>query len=151
MTPGGSARSTIAGEQLWLRSPWPLLLTICGAAALWTFIAGDPFESLEMRWFGQILRWRYEQGVAPPVDSSIVHVDITQVLGSKSLFHPYLDAFNASVSMEGSSVPFAMLETPRVQAVDGAKGTINQIVKLPNVDAFTNFTVAILLSLSMPR
>lgn len=78
MTPGGSARSTLAGEQVWLRSPWPLLLAICSAAALWTFIAGDPFESLEMRWFGQILRWRYERGLAPPVDPSVVHVDITQ-------------------------------------------------------------------------
>ena len=78
MMPGGSARST-AGEQVWLRSPWPLLLGICGAAALWTFLAGDPFEGLEMRWFGQILRWRYEHGLAPPADPSIVHVDITQV------------------------------------------------------------------------
>ena len=65
-------------EQVWLRSPWPLLLCICGAAALWTLLAGDPFEGLEMRWFGQILRWRYEHGLAPPVDPSIVHVDITQ-------------------------------------------------------------------------
>jgi len=79
MTPGGSARSVVAGEQLWLRSPWPLLLVICGATALWTLLAGDPFEGLEMRWFGQILRWRYERGLAPPVDPSIVHVDITQV------------------------------------------------------------------------
>ena len=79
MTPGGSAGSGIAGEQVWLRSPWPLLLGICGATALWTFLAGDPFEGLEMRWFGQILRWRYEQGIAPPVDPSIVHVDITQI------------------------------------------------------------------------
>ncbi|HZE12968.1 MAG TPA: CHASE2 domain-containing protein, partial [Chthoniobacterales bacterium] len=79
MTPGGSARPTGAGEQVWLRSPWPLLLAICGAAALWTLLAGDPFEALEMRWFGQILRWRYQHGMAPPVDPSIVHVDITQV------------------------------------------------------------------------
>jgi CHASE2 domain-containing sensor protein/class 3 adenylate cyclase len=78
MTPGDSARSPTAGEQVWLRSPWPLLLTICGAAALWTLLAGDPFEGLEMRWFGQILRWRYERNMAPPVDPSIVHVDITQ-------------------------------------------------------------------------
>jgi CHASE2 domain-containing sensor protein/class 3 adenylate cyclase len=79
MTPGGSAGSKVAGEQIWLRSPWPLLLAICGAAAFWTFAAGDPFEGLEMRWFGQILCWRYEQGLAPPADPSIVHIDITQV------------------------------------------------------------------------
>ena len=79
MTPGGSAGSNIGGEQVWLRSPWPLLLSICGAAALWTLLAGDPFEALEMRWFGQILRWRYHHAIAPPVDPSIVHVDITPV------------------------------------------------------------------------
>jgi CHASE2 domain-containing sensor protein/class 3 adenylate cyclase len=84
MTPGGSAGST-TGEQIWLRSPWPLLLAICGVAALWTFLAGDPFESLEMRWFGQILRWRYERGMAPPVDPSVVHVDITQADLRKTL------------------------------------------------------------------
>lgn len=84
MTPGGSAGST-TGEQIWLRSPWPLLLAICGVAALWTFLAGDPFESLEMRWFGQILRWRYERGTAPPVDPSVVHVDITQADLRKTL------------------------------------------------------------------
>jgi class 3 adenylate cyclase/CHASE2 domain-containing sensor protein len=77
MTPGGSAAGPKT-EQVWLRSPWPLLLVICGAAALWTFAIGDPFETLEMRWFGQILRWRYEHGMAPPADPSIVHIDITQ-------------------------------------------------------------------------
>jgi class 3 adenylate cyclase/CHASE2 domain-containing sensor protein len=79
MTPGSAAGPNIAGEQLWLRSPWPLALVICGAAAIWTLVAGNPFENFEMRWFGQILRWRYEQGLAPPVDPSIVHVDVTQV------------------------------------------------------------------------
>jgi len=74
------------------------------------------------------------------------HVEITQVLGSKSPFHPYLDAFNASVHMAGSSVPFATLLTPRAKAVDGAKGTISQTVMLPNVEAFTNFSTAILLN-----
>ena len=68
MMSGGSAGSATAGEQVWLRSPWPLLLVICGVATLWTLLAGDPFEGLEMRWFGQILRWRYERGMAPPVD-----------------------------------------------------------------------------------
>jgi adenylate cyclase len=78
MMPGDSARTKLAGEQIWLRSPWPLLLAICGAAAIWTLAAGNPFEGLEMRWFGQILRWRSERGLAPPADPSIVHVDITQ-------------------------------------------------------------------------
>ncbi len=44
MTPAGGPNPQLAGEQLWLRSPWPLLLAICGVAALWTAIAGDLFE-----------------------------------------------------------------------------------------------------------
>ena len=79
MTAGGLPGKNFAWEQLWLRSPWPLLLALCGVAALVTLLAGDPFEPVEMRWFGQVLRWRYERGWAPPADPSIVHVDITQV------------------------------------------------------------------------
>jgi CHASE2 domain-containing sensor protein len=70
--------SSPPGEQVWLRSPWPLLLTICGVAAAWVLLAGTPLESLEMRWFGQVLRWRYDKGAAPAVDPSIVHVDVTR-------------------------------------------------------------------------
>lgn len=80
MTPGKSARTKPAGEQIWLRSPWPLLLAICGAAAIWTLAAGNPFEGLEMRWFGQVLKWRYERQMAPPADpmeSSLLGKDVT--------------------------------------------------------------------------
>jgi len=75
---GNSAITNPAGEQVWLRSPWPLFLAVCGTAAVWILVAGSPLEPLEMRWFGQILRWRYERGLAPPAAPSIVHVDITR-------------------------------------------------------------------------
>jgi hypothetical protein len=73
------------------------------------------------------------------------HIQLTQVIGTKSMFHPILDAFNATVSMVGSSVPFAYLQTPRVHAVDGEQGTIDQRVVLPSVDAFTAFSMAVML------
>ena len=96
MTPAGGPRPQLAGEQVWLRSPWPLFVAICGAAALCTLITGDPFEGLEMRWFGQILRWRYENRLAPPTDPSIVHVDITQadLLKTPTLALEYQNAAN---------------------------------------------------------
>ena len=75
---GNSVPTHPAREQVWLRSPWPLLLAICGTAAVWILAAGSPLEPLEMRWFGQILRRRYERGLAPPADPSVVHVDITR-------------------------------------------------------------------------
>jgi class 3 adenylate cyclase/CHASE2 domain-containing sensor protein len=75
---GNSVLAKSADEQVWLRSPWPLLLAICGLGAVWIMAAGSPLEQLEMRWFGQVLRWRYERGLAPPADPSIVHIDITR-------------------------------------------------------------------------
>ncbi|HSH38575.1 MAG TPA: adenylate/guanylate cyclase domain-containing protein, partial [Chthoniobacterales bacterium] len=78
VTPTSAAAAKPAGEQVWLQSPWPLLLGICGVAAAWVLLAGTPLESLEMRWFGQVLRWRYERDMAPPADPSIVHVDVTR-------------------------------------------------------------------------
>lgn len=75
---GDSVLPGPGGEQVWLRSPWPLLLAICGLAAGWVLIAGSPAEPLEMRWLGQVLRWRYEHGLAPAVEPSIVHVDVTR-------------------------------------------------------------------------
>lgn len=79
---GNSVLPNPVGEQVWLRSPWPLLLAICGLASACVLFAGSPVEPLEMRWFGHVLRWRYERGLAPPADPSIVHVDITrQALG----------------------------------------------------------------------
>jgi class 3 adenylate cyclase/CHASE2 domain-containing sensor protein len=68
--------SILSREEAWLSSPWPLLRTIWGVAALWVVIFGTPFEPLEMAWLGQLLRWRSEGKMAPPVDSNIVHLDI---------------------------------------------------------------------------
>ncbi|PYJ10192.1 MAG: hypothetical protein DMF06_07130 [Verrucomicrobia bacterium] len=75
---GNTVPTNPADEQVWLRSPWPLLLAICGLAALWVLLAGSPIEPLEMRWLGRVLRWRYEHGLAPPADPNIVHADITR-------------------------------------------------------------------------
>lgn len=81
--------------------------------------------------------------ISDPAPDSF-HIVLTQVIGSKSKFHPVLDAFNASVSMLGSSVPFAYLNTPRVQSHDGVEGTIDQKVVIPDLDSFTAFSVAVM-------
>src|SRR5205814_7881599 len=69
-------RGQMTEQPRWLASPWPLGLMICGAAVTWLLLWGDPLESLERRWLGQILRWRNELGAAPPTDPRIVHVDV---------------------------------------------------------------------------
>ncbi|MFL6589083.1 MAG: CHASE2 domain-containing protein [Chthoniobacterales bacterium] len=142
MTAGSSPGTQFAREQIWLRSPWPLLLAICGLAALWTAIAGDPFETVEMRWFGQVLRWRYERGLAPPADPSIVHVDITQAdlrkvptleLEYQSAANVIRQAFELGAKVVAMDVVFGrgndVMAGPILKEIDAAKGR-NQVVIL---------------------
>ena len=75
---GKSVLISPGGDHVWLNSRWPLLLAICGLSTSWVLIAGSPAETLEMRWLGQVLRWRYEHRLASAADPSIVHVDVTR-------------------------------------------------------------------------
>ncbi|MBV8215177.1 MAG: CHASE2 domain-containing protein [Verrucomicrobia bacterium] len=40
------------------------------------FVFGNPFQSLDNAFLDQMLRWRYQAGLAPPVDPHIVHLDV---------------------------------------------------------------------------
>jgi adenylate cyclase len=60
----------------YLVSVWPLAITATGAALLWLLFFGNPLEIVEMRWLGQLLRWRAVAGIAPPVDPHVVQLDI---------------------------------------------------------------------------
>jgi class 3 adenylate cyclase len=60
----------------YLASVWPLVFTLTGAFVLWLLLFGNPLEIVELRWLGQLLRWRAVAGIAPAVDSHIVHLDI---------------------------------------------------------------------------
>jgi class 3 adenylate cyclase/CHASE2 domain-containing sensor protein len=60
----------------YLASVWPIAFTLIAAFALWILFFGNPLETVELHWLGQLLRWRAAAGIAPPVDSHIVHLDI---------------------------------------------------------------------------
>ena len=51
-------------------------ITLTGAFLLWLLVFGNPLEILELRWLGQLLRWRAAAGIAPAVDPHVVHLDI---------------------------------------------------------------------------
>ncbi len=65
-------------EQLWWTKPWPLHLCLCACAVAVVLTFGNPLETQELEWVGQCLRWRFAAGWAPPVDRSIVHLNIDQ-------------------------------------------------------------------------
>ena len=60
----------------YLASVWPLATTLAGVFLLWLLLFGNPLELLELRWLGQMLRWRAAAGIAPAVDPHIIHLDI---------------------------------------------------------------------------
>jgi class 3 adenylate cyclase/CHASE2 domain-containing sensor protein len=77
-----------------LSSPWPLIVIFAGTLMLWILILGDPFEAGELRWLDQVLRWRTKLGLAPAVDSHIIHLDVTgqDLQGLHSLSQEYESA-----------------------------------------------------------
>ncbi|EER29402.1 hypothetical protein D8B26_008116 [Coccidioides posadasii str. Silveira] len=84
-----------------------------------------------------------EMEITDPAPESF-HIRLTQVIGSKSKYHPILDAFNADVSLPDNEQPFLKLDVPSVKAVDGAVAKIDQDVSLPNADAFAAFSLAVM-------
>jgi len=72
-------------------------------------------------------------------------LNLVSILGSRSSFHPQLDAFNASVYLPGSSAPIMSIEIPAVKSQDGAVTTIKgQHITIADVEGFTKYTAAVL-------
>jgi class 3 adenylate cyclase/CHASE2 domain-containing sensor protein len=64
-----------AGREWWSKPNW-LHLVLCASAALTVLLFGNPLETQERQWFGQVLRWRFALGLSPAVERSIVHLNI---------------------------------------------------------------------------
>jgi hypothetical protein len=72
-------------------------------------------------------------------------LNLVSVLGTKSAFHPKLDAFNASVYLSGSASPIMSIEIPATTSRDGAVTTItNQHITIADIEGFTKYTAAVL-------
>ncbi|RAO69376.1 uncharacterized protein BHQ10_005388 [Talaromyces amestolkiae] len=73
-----------------------------------------------------------------------IHINQTQVLGNKAIYHPTIFAFNATIMLVGATAPLATLAVPRTEAEDGAVIDVNTDLTFANSDAVTNFTKAVL-------
>lgn len=80
----------------------------------------------------------------PKPDS--LKVNITQELGTDSSFHPQFDEWDATVLIGGSETPFMNLHVPSFKADDGTEIHIEQNVDLDNVDAFSEYSTAVMLN-----
>ncbi|KAF9884420.1 hypothetical protein FE257_001751 [Aspergillus nanangensis] len=73
-------------------------------------------------------------------------LDQEQVIGSSSIFHPTIFAFDAQVKLAGTETPFATVQVPQIQANDGVEVHINQHVDLSSADAFGAFATAVMVN-----
>lgn len=83
--------------------------------------------------------------ITDPAPDSL-HLNLTQVIGSHSHYHPWFDEFDANVTLLGSATPFAVLQIPRVQSKDGAVVRVDQRLQLDNVSAFGEYSKAVMLN-----
>ena len=82
--------------------------------------------------------------ITNPTDQSF-HLHQTNIIRSRSKYHPRLDEFNASLSLEGSD-PYASIKIPPVHATAQSTSTIDQDVHITNLDHFTDYNIALLNS-----
>ncbi|MCJ1340282.1 hypothetical protein MMC09_005576 [Bachmanniomyces sp. S44760] len=73
------------------------------------------------------------------------HLVQTSTIGNGSPYHPQLDAFNASLSLDGGN-PYAYVEIPHVHATASATSVIDQDVQITDLGAFTDYNVNVLNS-----
>lgn len=76
---------------------------------------------------------------------NVLHLRVKQVVGTDSAFTPVLDAFEADLTLEGAEESFGVLEVPSIKATDGVIAEIDQELDLENLDAFTEYTTAVML------
>ena len=73
------------------------------------------------------------------------HLKQNSTVGNKSSYHPNLDAFNATLALRGSK-PFASVQIPKLHATEEAISIVDQDVTITDVDAFGEYTAAVLAS-----
>ena len=71
------------------------------------------------------------------------HLVQTSVIGNGSPYHPNLDAFNASLSLDGGK-PYAYIEVPAVHATAQATTVVDQDVTITDLDAFIDYNINVL-------
>lgn len=71
-------------------------------------------------------------------------LELTTVLHTDSKYHPNLDAFNGSLQLQDSDVPFAYLNIPAMEAGDGVESQVSQRVQIANLTEYTKYVATTL-------
>ena len=75
------------------------------------------------------------------------HLEQTAIIGNHNRYHPQLDAFNASLSIDGPNVkPYAYVELPAIHATEKAISYINQTVSIVDMEQWINYSMLVVNS-----
>ena len=86
------------------------------------------------------------QIISNPTPNSF-HLEQTAIIGNHFRYHPRLDAFNASLSVDAPVVrPFAYIELPAIHATNSATSYVNETVQIANMEEFVNYNTLVMLS-----
>lgn len=78
-----------------------------------------------------------------------LHLQQHSVIRSSSSYHPLLDSFNATLSVEDDKLhrsPFASVELPAVHATAETPVDVDQTLPIANVDQYGDFVKVVLAS-----
>jgi len=73
-------------------------------------------------------------------------LNLTSELETHAKYHPQLDAFEASLYLKDSDIPFATFNTPAIKADNGTVSQVLQRVEIQNLTEFTRYTMVALAS-----
>ncbi|MCJ1359101.1 MAG: hypothetical protein MMC33_009101 [Icmadophila ericetorum] len=83
--------------------------------------------------------------LSDPTETSF-HLTQTSVVYNGGAYHPLLDAFNVSLNLAGSTTPYAYITIPSLVAAAQATTNIDQEVQIANLEAFTEYNIAVVTS-----
>ncbi|KAJ5525899.1 hypothetical protein N7494_012549 [Penicillium frequentans] len=83
--------------------------------------------------------------ISDPKPESFV-LNQTQVIGSKSSYHPEIYGFDAAVSLLGAASAFATVKVPAVKSKDGAEVVVSQSLDLSDASAFSDYCTAVMMN-----
>ncbi|KAL9636421.1 MAG: hypothetical protein Q9164_002841 [Protoblastenia rupestris] len=75
--------------------------------------------------------------------SNSFHLLQNSTIGNPSRYHPQLDAFNASLALDGGN-PYAYIQIPAIRATRQAISIVDQDVAITDLAAFTAYNEAVL-------
>jgi hypothetical protein len=74
------------------------------------------------------------------------HLKQTLIIGNRNTYHPRLDAFNVSLSTDGTDTPYAFVELPAIHATEQVTSYVDQRVQIVDVEAFTDYNTLLVTS-----